>query len=243
MIPPMTAHPRQHETVRIRRTSCSRPRSLLHCLVAVMSVVVTAGTAVTVATGTTARPAGALSLGGMSFQPSSTPAFHQDAPDPDVVVSGSTYYAFTTGTPLGNHLQALVDTSGSPASGWRSFTGQSYGSSALPVVPAWQQINTQTSPAVLHWGGHWLLYYNASQAGHAAGHRVQLPLGGHGPVPHPIQPGVHRQLHPALVVSARPGRLHRSECLHRSGDRLRLPHVEVQRRRFRPTRRTCGPSN
>ena len=111
------------------------------------------------------HPAAALSLGGMSIQPSPAPAFDQDAPDPDVVVSGSTYYAFTTGTPLGNHLQALVDTSGSPASGWRSYTGQSFGSSALPVVPSWEQVDTQTSPGVFHWGGHWLMYYDASQAG------------------------------------------------------------------------------
>jgi Glycosyl hydrolases family 43 len=136
---------------------------------ALTSVVIVASAAATVVAGTSARPAGALALGGMSFQPSSTPAFNQDAPDPDMVLSGSTYYAFTTGTPLGNHLQALVDTSGSPTSGWRSFTGQSFGSSALPVVPAWQQVDTQTSPGVVHWGGHWLLYYDASQAGHAAG--------------------------------------------------------------------------
>jgi len=85
-----------------------------------------------------------------------------------VVLSGSTYYAFTTGTALGNHLQALVDTSGTPQSGWGSFTGHTYGSSALPVVPAWEQPDTQTSPGVFYWGGKWLLYYDAAQAGHAA---------------------------------------------------------------------------
>jgi hypothetical protein len=36
------------------------------------------------------------------------------------------------------------------------------------VVPAWEQPNTQTSPGVLFWGGKWLLYYDAAQAGHAA---------------------------------------------------------------------------
>ena len=112
--------------------------------------------------------ASALSLGGLSIQPTAAPAFGLDAPDPDVVLSGSTYYAFTTGTALGNHLQVLVDTSGSPQSGWRSFTGHDYGSSALPVLPAWEQPNTQTSPGVISWGGKWLLYYDAAQAGHAA---------------------------------------------------------------------------
>jgi hypothetical protein len=125
--------------------------------------------ATTVTLSATDHAAGALSLGGMSIQASPTPAFDQDAPDPDVVLSGSTYYAFTTGTALGNHLQALVDSSGSPLSGWASFTGQDHGSTALPDVPSWEQMNTQTSPGVFHWGGQWLMYYDASQSGHAAG--------------------------------------------------------------------------
>ncbi len=114
-------------------------------------------------------PAGAQSAGGITIQQTASPAFNGDAPDPDVVRDGSDYYAFTTGTVLGNHLQALVDTSGSPESGWRSYTGTSYGSTALPVVPSWEQINTQTSPGVFYWGGQWIMYYDASQKGHAAG--------------------------------------------------------------------------
>jgi hypothetical protein len=41
---------------------------------------------------------------GVVAAPSEAPAFAGDAPDPDVVRIGSTYYAFTTGTPLGNNL-------------------------------------------------------------------------------------------------------------------------------------------
>ena len=41
-------------------------------------------------------------------------------------------------------------------------------SSALPTVPSWEQPNTQTSPGVFFWGGKWLLYYDAAQAGHAS---------------------------------------------------------------------------
>ncbi len=98
----------------------------------------------------------------VSVSPSQTPAFSGDAPDPDIVYSDGTYYAFTTGTVLGNHLQALIDTSGSPASGWRSYTGLSYGSTALPHVPAWETANTQTSPGVYFYGGHWVMFYDAS---------------------------------------------------------------------------------
>jgi hypothetical protein len=100
----------------------------------------------------------------VSISPSQTPAFAGDAPDPDVVESGGVYYAFTTGTVLGNHLQALVDTSGSPATGWRSYTGTDYGSTALPTTPAWETPNTQTSPGVFTHDGRWLLFYDASVA-------------------------------------------------------------------------------
>jgi hypothetical protein len=96
-----------------------------------------------------------------------TPAFDGDAPDPDVIESAGTYYAFTTGTALGNHLQALVDTSGSPTAGWRSYTAQSYGSSALPQPPTWEQVNTQTSPGVFSFDNQWVMFYDAAQAGHA----------------------------------------------------------------------------
>ena len=105
---------------------------------------------------------GAAPVGHVSVATSQTPAFAGDAPDPDIVYSGGTYYAFTTGTALGNHLQALVDTTGSPTSGWHSYTGLSFGSTALPVTPSWETSNTQTSPGVFFFGGHWVMFYDAS---------------------------------------------------------------------------------
>jgi hypothetical protein len=119
-----------------------------------------------------AVPAGALGaapdhLGAPQPVPSAGPAFNGDAPDPDVVQAGGVFYAFTTGTALGNYLQALVDTSGSPTRGWGSYTGTSYGSSALPSPPSWEQTNTQTSPGVFNYGGHWVLFYDAAQRGFA----------------------------------------------------------------------------
>ncbi len=115
------------------------------------------------------RPAGATAarvVGHVSFVGSPAPAFAGDAPDPDVVYDAGTYYAFTTGTALGNNLQALVDTSGSPASGWRSYTGTNFGSTALPSPPGWEQPGTQTSPGVVFYGGQWLMFYDASLRGH-----------------------------------------------------------------------------
>jgi hypothetical protein len=96
-----------------------------------------------------------------------SPAFAANAGDPDVVYADGTYYAFTTGTALGNHIQVVVDTSGDPTAGYRSYTGQPYGSTALPSTPGWQQADTQTSPGVAFIGGHWVMWYDASIAGHA----------------------------------------------------------------------------
>ena len=104
----------------------------------------------------------------LSSAPPTTPAYGGDAGDPAVIESAGTYYAFSTGTALGNHLQALVDTSGNPQTGWRSYTGTTFGSTALPNVPAWEAVNTQTSPGVFFFGGHWVMFYDAAQAGHAS---------------------------------------------------------------------------
>jgi hypothetical protein len=97
----------------------------------------------------------------VTFTPSPSPAYAADAADPNVLYSAGTYYAFSTGTPAGNFIQALTDTSGSPASGWHPYTGGS-GSSALPSPPSWETPNTQTSPGVFNYGGHWVMFYDAS---------------------------------------------------------------------------------
>ncbi len=95
-----------------------------------------------------------------------SPSFAANAGDPDVVLSNGVYYAFTTGTALGNHIQVVINTSGNPAAGYGSYTGHPYGSTALPTTPGWQQADTQTSPGVASIGGHWVMWYDASTAGH-----------------------------------------------------------------------------
>jgi hypothetical protein len=95
------------------------------------------------------------------------PAFAANAGDPDVVYSGGTYYAFTTGTALGNNIQVVVNSTGDPTAGYGSYTGLPYGSTALANPPGWQQAGTQTSPGVASVGGHWVLWYDASTVGHA----------------------------------------------------------------------------
>ena len=99
-----------------------------------------------------------------------TPAYNYegsgDAADPQVVESGGTYYAFTTGNAMGNNIAALV--SSSPNSGYGPYTGRCYGSTALPSPSPWEQANTQTSPGVFNFAGHWVMFYDAAQSGHAS---------------------------------------------------------------------------
>ena len=99
-----------------------------------------------------------------------TPAYNYegsgDAADPQVVYSGGTYYAFTTGNALGNNIAALV--SSSPNSGYGPYTGRCYGSTALPSPSSWEAANTQTSPGVFDYDGHWVMFYDAAQSGHAS---------------------------------------------------------------------------
>ncbi len=111
---------------------------------------------------------------GVRFKPEASPAFAGDAGDPDVVYYAGSYYAFTTGTALGNHIQVVV--SSSPTSGYRCTGAGSgcsarpqYGSSALPNPPAWEQPNTSTSPGVFEDDGHWVMFYDAALAGHSFG--------------------------------------------------------------------------
>jgi len=100
-----------------------------------------------------------------------TPAYNfagsGDAADPQIVYSGGTYYAFTTGDALGNHIAALV--SSSPNAGFGPYTHACAGSSALPNMSSWEQPNTQTSPGVFQYGGHWVMFYDAAQVGHSGG--------------------------------------------------------------------------
>jgi len=104
-----------------------------------------------------------------AFAPSwANTAIKQDAPDPDVVRFGTTYFAYTTGTVWGNHIGVLR--SSSPNRGYNTITGNSFGSSAFPAgqVVHWQVANTQHAPGVFQASpGHYVMYYDAQTA---AGH-------------------------------------------------------------------------
>ena len=111
-------------------------------------------------------PAGGDPRSGVTVTPTSNPAYPADAPDPDVVLNGSTYFAFSTGTSLASYLQVLCNPSGSPASGWVPCPGFPFGASALPAPPSWQALGTQNAPGVYQWQGKWIMFYTAALAGH-----------------------------------------------------------------------------
>ena len=129
-----------------------------------------------------AHPSEANVSHAVTVSPSSTPAFippacgtgtpaynfagSGDAADPQIVYSGGTYYAFTTGNALGNNIAALV--SSSPNSGYGPYTHACSGSSALPSPSSWEAPNTQTSPGVFQYGGHWVMFYDAAKTGHGS---------------------------------------------------------------------------
>ena len=164
-----TARPSRFSLARRAGGSCQELRHLARrkglCRVAAVIVVTSAGVLASLISSVSIPGAEAATVAHraiaahVSFTGSQSPAYANDAPDPDLLYSGGTYYAFTTGTALGNHIQAL--TSGSPAAGWQPYTG-GFGSSALPSPPAWETVNTQTSPGVFFYGGHWVMFYDAS---------------------------------------------------------------------------------
>ncbi len=101
--------------------------------------------------------------------PSSTPALALDAPDPDIVLSDGTFYAFTTGTTWGNQIAIAKTTFSDPQLGWTTLSGQQSGSSAFAengdaAPPAsWELNNTANSPGVFQYDGKWIMFYDAEQ--------------------------------------------------------------------------------
>ena len=148
-----------------RRPGLAPPASLMtahHRLARLVVAICASGLALLV----TPSPGGADPSAGITVTTTATPAYPADAPDPDVVHNGSTYFAFSTGTRVAGYLQVLCNSTGSPTSGWARCPGFPFGASALPSPPAWQELGTQNAPGVFTWGGHWILFYTAALAGH-----------------------------------------------------------------------------
>jgi hypothetical protein len=102
--------------------------------------------------------------------PSSIAALPLDAPDPDIVLSNGTFYAFTTGSNWGNQIGIATTSNTDPQVGWHVLSDLPYGSSAFPAdgdsspPAAWEVNDTPTSPGVFQWAGQWIMYYDAVDA-------------------------------------------------------------------------------
>jgi putative cell wall-binding protein len=88
-----------------------------------------------------------------------TATWDDDGPDPHIIRFGHRWYAYMTGTTWGNHIGVLV--SDRPDGGWRTTTGQTWGSTALPSYPDWQERDTQWAPGVYRYGGRYVMFYAA----------------------------------------------------------------------------------
>jgi len=77
------------------------------------------------------------------------PVYDADAPDPDVIRVGSTYYAYTTGSDLRN-IQVLES---SDLQSW-TLVGD-----ALPVLASWSTFGETWAPGVVALDGTYVMYY------------------------------------------------------------------------------------
>lgn len=93
----------------------------------------------------TAAPAGAASA---------VPAYPGDFPDPFVLVVGTTYWAYSTGS-AGRNLQVM---SSADLKTWTAAADP------LPALPAWAQPGFTWAPGVLSSGGTFLMYYTVRDA-------------------------------------------------------------------------------
>jgi Glycosyl hydrolases family 43 len=78
-----------------------------------------------------------------------TPVYDADAPDPDVIRVGTTYYAYTTGSVLEN-IPVLMS---SDLQTW-SPVGD-----ALPTLPLWSEWGRTWSPGVVSLNGQYVMFY------------------------------------------------------------------------------------
>jgi hypothetical protein len=95
-----------------------------------------------------AAPAAALSPRTASVVVTA-PVYNADAPDPDIIRDGSTYYVYTTAGPRG-HIPVLSST---------DLQHWTPAGDALPVLPAWEKPGQTWAPGVVVLDNEFVLYY------------------------------------------------------------------------------------
>ncbi len=112
-----------------------------------------AGLLVLAVVGLSIRPAAAQVLPRISVNVNA-PVFDADAPDPDVILAGTTYYAYTTGSAFGN-IPVLRSTD---LQTWHPV------GDALPNVPSWSSTGRTWAPGVVFLAGRYVMYYATAVA-------------------------------------------------------------------------------
>ncbi|HVA04148.1 MAG TPA: glycoside hydrolase family 43 protein [Acidimicrobiales bacterium] len=84
-----------------------------------------------------------------------TPVYDADAPDPDVIRVGTTYYAYTTGSILGN-IPVLTSTD---LQTWNPV------GDGLPTLPSWSEPGRTWSPGVVFLNGQYVMFYATEVSG------------------------------------------------------------------------------
>jgi hypothetical protein len=115
--------------------------------------VTSVGCLVVAASALSTRPAAAQALPRVSVN-ANAPVFDADAPDPDVILAGSTYYAYTTGGVLGN-IPVLRSTD---LQTWHPA------GDALPTMASWSETGRTWAPGVVFLAGHFVMYYSTEVA-------------------------------------------------------------------------------
>jgi hypothetical protein len=82
------------------------------------------------------------------------PVYDADAPDPDIIRVGSTYYVYTTAG-FGGHIPVLQSTD---LQHWH------YDGDALPILPFWERAGQTWAPGVVILNGLYVMYYATARA-------------------------------------------------------------------------------
>jgi hypothetical protein len=96
-----------------------------------------------------------------------TPVYDADAPDPDVIRVGMTYFAYTTGTTRGN-IPVLRSTD---LQNWTPV------GDALPTLPLWSEKGRTWSPGVVFLNGHYVMFY-ATEVAATGGQCISTAIAG-----------------------------------------------------------------
>jgi beta-xylosidase len=93
------------------------------------------------------------------------PSYTGNLPDPSVVLSGTTYYAFGTQDGDGSQSNIQRIASASLTGGWiPTASDPQTAREALPTLPSWASPGATWAPALLHVGSQWLMYYTVHDA-------------------------------------------------------------------------------